>query len=234
MNTKQQNKLAMYLAVKAVCDSNNSTWQSLAAFADAYTDFTSHVSNIQTLAQSQIQDTSGITQDKKQAKLAMSQSALSVANSVHAYAVKTNNNDLAAKTDFTLSDLSKERDNQSAEDCQNIHDLASTNLAALAGYGVTAATLTALQTAIAAFNTSIGKKTTTSASGKTTTGGLSAEFAAADLALEEELDKLIGQFAAANATFVSDYNNARNIIDLGGGHNGGDNPSSPPPAPPKT
>jgi hypothetical protein len=28
MNTKQQNKLAMYLAVKGVLDSNNSVWQS--------------------------------------------------------------------------------------------------------------------------------------------------------------------------------------------------------------
>ena len=46
MNTKQENKLAMYLAVKAVLDSNNSVWQSLQAFADGYTDFSGHVTQI--------------------------------------------------------------------------------------------------------------------------------------------------------------------------------------------
>src|ERR1017187_6198604 len=68
MNTKQQNKLAMYLPVKAVLDSNNSVWQSLQAFADGYTDFTSHVTRIQTLELSQVTDSTGIAQDKKASK----------------------------------------------------------------------------------------------------------------------------------------------------------------------
>src|SRR5476651_910085 len=105
MTTKQNNKLAMYLAVKAVCDAAQAVWTTLQAFADAYTDFTSHISNIQSLAQNQMLDTSGITQDKNQAKLAMSQSALAIANAVHAYAVKIKNNELAAKTDLVLTDL---------------------------------------------------------------------------------------------------------------------------------
>ena len=145
MTTKQNNKLAMYLAVKAVCDAAQAVWTTLQAFADAYTDFTSHISNIQSLAQNQMLDTSGITQDKNQAKLAMSQSALAIANAVHAYAVKIKNNELAAKTDFVLTDLTKARDITAAEDSQNIHDLANTNLASLATYGVTVAKLTALQ-----------------------------------------------------------------------------------------
>ena len=42
---------------------------------------------------------------------------------------------------------------------------------------------------------------------------LSDEFDAADETLSEILDGLIGQFQAANAKFVSDYNNARIIVD---------------------
>src|SRR5882724_8114304 len=101
MNTKQLNKLTMYLAVKGICDASPAAWQPLAAFADAYTDLKTRVTNIQALSQSQEQDTSGIAQDKQAARAAMCNVALPVAKAVHAYAVKTNNNQLAAQTDFS-------------------------------------------------------------------------------------------------------------------------------------
>jgi len=117
MTTKQQNKLAMYLAVKAVLDSNNPVWQSLQAFADGYTDFTSHVTQIQTLELSQVTDSTGIAQDKKASKAAMATAAQQISAAVHAYAVKTRNNTLANETDFTVSDLTGERDADAIKDC---------------------------------------------------------------------------------------------------------------------
>jgi len=54
MTTKQLNKLTMYLAVEGICDGTPSAWQSLQAFADAYTDLKTRVTNIQTFAQSQM------------------------------------------------------------------------------------------------------------------------------------------------------------------------------------
>ena len=136
MNTKQQNKLAMYLVVKGVLDSNNSVWQSLQAFADGYTDFTSHVTRIQTLEFSQVTDSTGIAQDKKASKAAMATAAQQISAAVHAYAVKNKNNTLANETDFTISDLTGERDADAIKDCQNIHDLANTNLASLGSYAL--------------------------------------------------------------------------------------------------
>ena len=53
------------------------------------------------------------------------------------------------------------------------------------------------------------------ASGSTVTKQLANEFAAADAALNDQLDALIPQFAASNAKFVADYKNARIIVDLG-------------------
>ena len=60
---------------------------------------------------------------------------------------------------------------------------------------------------------------------------LSDAFDAADEALDEELDNLIGQFAPANAKFVSDYQNARIIIDAAASHA---SPNQPTPAPTPT
>lgn len=232
MTTKQQNKLSMYLAVKAVLDAASSIWQPLPAFAEGHTDFTTHLSNIQTLGQNQMMDTTGITQDKQAAHKTMCQTAIGLAQAVRAYAMKNQNHTLAGSVDFTITDLLHERDNQSAEDCQNIHDIAETNLANLANFGVTAAKLTTLQTAIDAFNAIIQKPRQTIAQGKTVTQQLSDEFTATDLTLDEGLDNLIGQFAGTDAKFVSDYKNARSIVDAAASHNS-ITPPTPPPVTPK-
>lgn len=228
MTTKQQNKLNMYLAVKAVLDANDSVWQSLPAFADGYAGLSTQIGSIQALAQNQNLDTSGIAQDKQASKVAMATAAIGIASAVRAYAVKTKNNTLANEVDFNQSDLTGARDADAVENCQNIHDAANTSLAALAAYGVTAAKLAALQTAITAFSGLMGKPRQTIATGKTVTQQLGDAFDAADLALNEELDNLIGQFTDTNAGFVSDYQNARIIVDAAASHA---SPNQPTPAP---
>ena len=231
MTTKQQNKLAMYLVVKALLDANKPVWQSLQAFADGYADFTSHVSNIQRLGQSQITDTTGIAQDKKQSKAAMATAAAQISSALHAYAVKTKNHTLANEADFHVSELTGERDADAIKDCQNIHDLANGNLAALAPFGVTAAKLTALQATVDAFNAIVSKPRDQIATAATVTQQISDEFDATDETLGEILDQLIGQFADGNATFVSNYQNARTIVDTSASHA---SPNQPTPIPTPT
>ena len=46
MENSSQTKLAMYLAVKAVCDANPSVWQRSEVFEDAFTDFCACIDNI--------------------------------------------------------------------------------------------------------------------------------------------------------------------------------------------
>jgi hypothetical protein len=228
MTTKKLNKLASYLAIEGICNNNNA-WQTVSAFADAYADFQTHVTNIQTLSQTQSQPTTGITLDKKAARQTACTTALPIAQAVHAYAVKNKNNQLAAQVDFSLSDLTGGRDIQSAEHCQNIYNAANTNLANLANFGVTAAKLTALNGAIAAFNLLISKPRDTRAQGKTVTSTLEAEFAAADESLVI-MDDLLGQIT--DTKFVSDFQNARIIVDIAATHES-PTPPTPPPATPK-
>ena len=225
MTTKQLNKLTMYLAVEGICDASPTAWQPIQAFADAYTDLKTHVTNIQTFSQSQEQNTSGIAQDKQAARQAMCSTALPIAGAIHAYAVKIKNHTLAATVDFSMSDLMGGRDVQSRDYCQNIYTTANTNLANLANYGVTAAKLTALTNAIATYNLLICKPRDTRAAGKTITGDLQAEFDAADVDLGI-MDDLTGQIT--NATFVSNYENARIIVDTTASHA---SPIAPTPAP---
>jgi hypothetical protein len=215
MKNKQLNKLTMYLAVEGICDASPTSWQAVQAFADGYTDFKGHVTNIQTFAQSQTQNNTGIAADKTQARQAMCQTSLPIAKSVHAYAVKTKNNTLAESVNFSLSDLMAGRDVESRDRCQNIYTAANTNIANLANYGVTAAKLTTLTGAIGAYNLLISKPRDTRAQGKTITGNMETEFDAADEDLEI-MDDLTGQITDAN--FVNNYNNARIIVDTSASH----------------
>jgi hypothetical protein len=228
MKTKQTNKLTMYLAVAGICDAATAVWQLVLAFADAYTDLKTRITNIQTYSQSQAQNTTGISQDKQAARKAMCALALPIASAVHAYAVKTKNNTLAMSVDFSMADLVEGRAVESRDKCQNICNTANTNLANLASYGVTAAKLTALTNAIAAYNLLLSAPRDTVVQGKTVTKSLKAEFDAADEDLTM-MDDLLGQMT--DAKFVSDYKNARIIVDTAASHA---SPTPPTPTPPAT
>ena len=231
MTAKQENKLSMFLAVKAVCDRNTATIQTLPAFADGYTEFTTHVANIQTLAQNQSVDATGLAADKQQLRKTMADAAAVIALAVNAYAKKTKNNALAAQTAVTASDMTSGRDTAAADTARNVHAAATANLASLAPYGGTAAKLTDLKAKIDAYAASLSKPRDAVASGSTATKQMSDEFDAADAALNDQMDALVPQFAAANAKFVEDYNNARIIVDSGGGKAKAKTPTPKPPTP---
>ena len=222
----------MFLAVKAVCDRNNSTWQTLQAFVDGYADFGARVINIQNLAQSQAVDSTGLSADTEALRKTMAAATVEVALATNAYAKKVKNNDLAAKTNVSVSTYMEGRDTLAATNALNIHAAATANLANLAPYGVTAAKLTALKAKIDAYSASLSKPRDAVASGSTATKQMSDEFDAADAALNDQMDALVPQFAASNAKFVEDYNNARIIVDSGGGKAKAKTPTpTPPPTP---
>lgn len=231
MTSKQENKLSMYLAVKAVCDRNSSTIATLAAFADGYTEFETHVTNIQTLAQNQAVDATGLAADKQQLRRDMATTTAAIARAVYAYAKKVKNNDLAAQTDVSPSTYLEGRDTLAATNALNIHAAATTHLASLTDYGVTAAKLTDLKAKIDAYAASLSKPRDAVASGSTATKQLAAEFTAADAILVDQLDSLINQFTVTNAKFVEDYHNSRIIVDNTGGKAKATTPPEPKPGP---
>lgn len=214
MNTRQQNKLAMYLAVKAVCDANNSVWQKLPAFADGYGDFLTHLNNIQKPPQNQKVETNGSAPDKAQAQQIMCQATVVIASAIRAHAVKTRNDVVAGAINFSISDLMRAADADLAKRCQSIHDLADTGLDHLEVHGVTAAKLIILKTAIVDFKMIVENPRPAIVPVKTASDSrLSDEFDAADKVLTEGLDELIEQFQFINAKFVSDYQAARAMTE---------------------
>ena len=217
----------MYLAVRAVCDRNTNTWQPLQAFGDAYTEFGKRVQNIENIAQSQATDFTGISADKQLLRETMADATVETAKAVYAYAKRAKNNDLAAKTDVSRSSILGGRDTIAADTARSVHAAANANVASLAPYGITAGKLTALKAAIDAYAGSIAKPRDARAAGATATTQLANEFDAADALLTDQMDTLVPQFKSNNVTFVTDYQNARIIVD----YVGGVSPAKPKPTP---
>jgi hypothetical protein len=213
MKSAQQAKLNMYDAVKTVCQDNAATVAAINAFKTALDEFRDKIDTIKEVAQQKDMPTTGIAADKKARKRNLSRIAGAIAGAVYAYAAATGNDILKQEVKFTTSELLRTKDAMLAPRCRNIHDLATANLAALADYGVTAAKLTELQTAVDAFAEAAPKPRAAKTVRSTIVASLAQLFAAADAILSERMDTVVGMFAATNPDFVATYQSARIIVD---------------------
>jgi hypothetical protein len=206
-------KLNMYDAVKTVCQDNAVTITTINAFKTTFDEFKDKIVVIKEVAQQKDMATKGAAADKKARKASLCQIASAVAGAIYAYAATSGNNTLKQEVKFTNSQLMQTKDAMLAPRCQNIHDLGAANLAALADYGINAAKLTELQTAIDAYAESAPKPRAAINTRAAKTATLPQLFTEADQILNERMDTFIGLFAAANPDFVATYQSARIIVD---------------------
>ncbi len=176
--------------------------------------FSSETRSSKHLHRLQLSKTNGVTTDKAASKdLAIAQAVI-ISADIQAFAKDTNNNSLYADMNFPKSTLSKLADNVLLGAMQSIHDVGSTNVAALANYGVTAAKLIAFQALIGNYGTYIPAPRAKRGTIKTATSDLAQLIKDGNKELKT-LDKLIGNFQATNPDFVLNFKSARQIIDLG-------------------
>ena len=219
MKSKQENKYSMFLSTEQVCNDNNSVWAGLPAFVTAFAAFQACIADINTTRLAQEADLKGIAQDKQIKEDEMIRQALAIAKPIIAFANVTGNSQLKQEVDYSESELRKSRDTILENKCQIIHDRANTNIGSLAPYGVTAGMVTAYQTAINDYHSLIAGPRSAIAMRKTQTTQLDEKLNAGTLILTGQLDQLVVLFKVSNPTFVSDYTNARIIVDLGAGAN---------------
>ena len=215
MNATQESKLNMYRATQKHCNDNAAIVATVPAFATTLTAFNSKVSAIISTAQQEDLVTKGITVDKSVAKKTLCQLATDIAAPIFAFASASSNNTLKQEVNFSFSDLLKTKDDILAPRCQNIKDLGTANLAALAPYGLTAASLTALQTTIDGYQVKVPTPRNSAAQKKTIRENLKKLIKEADTVLKEQMDKTVVGFKAAHPDFVSTYKANRVIIDPG-------------------
>lgn len=214
MTIRQESKLSMFLAVKDYLTTNAAIVTPLPNYSGYFTAFQNSITQIQTYAEQQMFDKKGISVSKKQLRDTLIAIAADTSRRLTAYAKFANNQVLLSEIKFTDSDLKRGADTVLRDYAQGIYDRAQTNLTALATYGVTAATQTALQAAITAFVVSIPKPRLGITEKKQSTVQLSNYYDAADSTIYN-IDTIIEIVKISQANFYNGYKTARKIIETG-------------------
>lgn len=214
MNTRQESKLSMYLAVKDFLTANAAIVTPLPNYSGYFTTFQNSITQIQTYAEQQMFDKTGISVSKKHLRDNLVALAADTSRRLTAYAKFANNQVLLKEIKFAESDLKKCADNVLRDYAQGLYDRAQTNLTALATYGIAAATQTALQAAITAFVNSIPKPRLGITDKKQSTIQLANNFDAADAAIYN-IDTIIEIVKVTQANFYNGYKTARKIVITG-------------------
>ncbi|MEO8066605.1 MAG: hypothetical protein ABI599_02815 [Flavobacteriales bacterium] len=216
MKKTSENRFSMILTVLQVCAKHVATWTGLVPYKSAHDELVNNSAAIKAATQKQEQVLIGIALDKRFKKDGMVKRTVDVAQAVFAYAVDQGDLILQEKANYSRSDLYKERDTVIGQVCQNIHGLANAAIAALGAYGVVAADLTALQTAIDAYVNVVASPRTALTVRKGATAEIDLLVRNSMKILNSRMDKLMPEFETSAPTFFQEYFDARIIVDLGG------------------
>lgn len=216
MNSKQENRHSMQLAVVNFLTQNTSITNTLPNFNTLFTSFQSIVSQIQTIREQQEIDKTGIAANKNQLKRILISQTMEIARRITAYATIVNNAVLLGEVWYSESDLSRSPDTILRDQCLVIYDRGIANISVLNPYGVTPAMLTALQNAINNFAAAIPKPRLGIMEKKLATGQLATLFASADDILEK-MDVLVEMVKNTQGNFYNAYNGVRKVINTGMG-----------------
>ena len=212
MDARQEAKIRMYRATQNYCSENSAIISTNPAFMAAFNDFQAKVAAINATIQQDVVVLTGITADKNACKQRLCDLTVGTASPIYAYASSTGNNTLREEVDVTLTGLLKTREDALAPRCQNIHDAGASNLAALQDYGITQASLDALQAAIDTYAAETPKPRTAISQRKTITANLVELIEQTDQILKDRMDKLVLIFKAAHPDFVKTYESTRRIV----------------------
>ena len=217
MTGDQENRYSMILVVQAVCNANNAVWAGVPAFVTAFGEYETGISSINTTRLEQEKDLKGITEDKRVKENEMILQTLGIIGPIVAYANVTSNEPLRQEVDYSDRELRRSRDTMLEDKCQIVQDRANTHSVDLiASYGVTAGQITDHATTITDYHAAIAGPRSAIALKKTHTAALEILLRSTIEILTGKLDQLVVVFKTTNPQFVSDYENARIIVDLGG------------------
>lgn len=212
------NKLVMYRAVQSHLDRNKSMWTSVPAMATTINDFELLLAEIETYRKLTQENKTGITQQKAAQQALVIAHAYELSSVLYAMAIKMNDAVLAAKVDFTETDLLKKRDNHLVSTCRNIVEFATEHLAELIAYQVTADELIVLTEEINSFaeNLTTGRVSVTER--KAANEKLKVVFLQVDSLLKKQLDRIVVRYRKTEPDFYTNYQSLRRIINYGVRH----------------
>ena len=133
-------------------------------------------------------------------------------------AIKKNDEILAAKVDFTETDLLKKRDGNLIATCRNIVEFATEHLAELIAYEVTGDELILLKEEINRFAENLTSGRVSVSERKAANEKLKIVFLQVDALLKKQLDRIVVRYSKTEPNFYTNYKNLRRIVNYGVRH----------------
>jgi hypothetical protein len=217
MNTNQERKLNMYLAVRNFINSNQEVIKDLPNFSASQNALQDIISQIQSYGELQKQDKKGITIEKKKLKKSLITIAGDSSRKIAALAKFSNNDTLLSEVRFNDSDLAKMTDVALKDYGQIIYDKVKANLSALGEYGITEESQKIFTEILTAYNGSLSKPRSGIAERRQATKQLEVLFVNAD-AIIEKMDYSAGIVKLTQPTFFNGYRTVRKLIETGSGN----------------
>lgn len=213
MTKRNEARLNMFKAVLQFLLNNASVTATIAAFTPIFTAFQNKVIAMEEAVAGESAIITGTTSDKASLRLTLALELKRIGDAIASYAATVNNNALKEAVSISLSKLKKLKEEIFIAQAQNYHDLADTNIAALAPWNILPADVTALQVMIDTYSAAApaprNKVAERAAFNK------AQNLAEKDITkiLKEQMDQLIYQFSASNPDFYNQYINNRAIVN---------------------
>lgn len=215
MTQKQQNRLSMYKAVADHLNAHQSLWQKFAPFSAAAGALRQAIANLdKALQQQAVANSTGATADKASLVQVAVKRVSALARNAAVYAITANNIELYAQLDYPRSYLERLPDNEQVAMLQAMLGKVQEHAASLGDYMVTKKGIADAQTAIDAAATALVRPRTVIDAHSTATANIPALLTEGRYQLDL-MDKLIHNFADDAPDFVTNYRQARIVVDSG-------------------
>ncbi len=199
----------MLLSVENHFDDNAAIWSANVPLAAAKTVLSSKIDLLAVQVALQLQNPTGVTKDKAKLRDELENKGFTLSAAASAYAAAVGRNDLYEQVHINKSAFQLFRDAELVGVITNLHRDATVEIANLAPYGVTAASLTDLLTANNAFGLIMKNPTSAIAKRKTATDAIAVIIPEIIEILETRIDNLMVGLTASQPQFVEVYNAVR-------------------------
>lgn len=215
MTSNQEDKLSMQIVVVDLVNNTDPTIQAkMPNFESLNSEFSSNVNKLRAFKNGQTLNRTGNRMSKQQLREQMTNFGFVAAAKACAYAIAIDDEVLEMEVTYTDSGLKGLRDTDIADTCQSILEIAQANLANLADYGVTAASLQELSDSITLFNTVLPKTRAAIVTQTIFTDKIAETFEFNEKLLFK-MDKLVTILKFEEETFFDEYFKSRKIVNTG-------------------
>lgn len=154
----------------------------------------------------------GATQSKQDAQIAVGNLAFEIAGAIFSFAQKSGDTTLAGRVSFSRSAITQGSSNAVSARIQGIIDTATETIASLGDHGITQAKVNTLKQRLKSYDALRVLPRQTTAAATAATRQLERLFPKATQLLEDRIDRLMWQFRESEPEFYDKYQVARSIV----------------------